>query len=160
MSFKSEGKKGQLIWSGALTSNPSDRGAQTELLALDGSARGAGSYTLELDDGGDAPLTALTLERVVGDPLSRVRSLLSAPRTDTRLPNAQSPERSDFCVNMVHSIVFELGETEPWLWGIALLAGIPFVAWSVQNLIRKRLGLAPQRVTPPDDRPPGAPPWP
>lgn len=75
--FRRDGEKRQLLWSGALTSNPSDRGARTELLLpLDGSARGKGAYTLELDDGGDAPLTALALEATVQVP--RLTALLAA----------------------------------------------------------------------------------
>lgn len=67
--FEREGMTRESVWSGWLTSNPSDRGAPTALVAmLEGTARGEGTYVLELDDGGDAPLTGLGLNATVTVP--------------------------------------------------------------------------------------------
>ncbi len=75
--FEREGQQRKWVWSGRLTSNPSDRGARTELsMPLDGTSRGEGTYTLELDDGGDAPLTGLALEATVTVP--RLTAVLAA----------------------------------------------------------------------------------
>ena len=69
VTFQREGLQPQRVWSGWLTSNPDNRGARSELLiSLDSTARGEGTYTLELDDGGDAPLSGLALESTVTVP--------------------------------------------------------------------------------------------
>ncbi len=67
--FEREGQKPRVVWSGWLTFNPDDRGAETSLIMpLDGVARGEGTYTLELFDEGDAPLSDVTLEATVKVP--------------------------------------------------------------------------------------------
>lgn len=67
--FEADGKKRQLVWTGWLTSNPSDRGTITELtIPLDGTARGEGTYTLEFVDEGDAAITELKMEATVKVP--------------------------------------------------------------------------------------------
>ena len=69
VTFQREGLQPEAVWSGWLTSNPDNRGARSELvLTLDGTARGEGTYTLDLDDGGDAPLTGLAMEATVTVP--------------------------------------------------------------------------------------------
>ncbi len=75
--FAAEGRRPEVVWTGWLTSNPSERGERTDLvLSLDGSSRGEGTYTLEFEDGGDAALEGLGLEATVKVP--QLTALLAA----------------------------------------------------------------------------------
>ena len=146
LEFAAEGKLPQVVWSGWLTANPGERGARTELaLALDGISRGPGTYTLEFDDGGDAPLTGLSMEATVAVPqltallaagdyralwgapaqqtprydLERVREVLQELRSTTRA--AESPERNGSYVEP--TLLERTGGATRWLfWAVLGLA--------------------------------------
>ncbi|MDP2269147.1 MAG: hypothetical protein Q8K32_00365 [Archangium sp.] len=109
LSFAGEGLRPVQVWSGWLTSNPNERGVRTELvLWLDGKARGEGTYTLDLDDGGDAPLNNLSLEAVVKVP--QLTALLAAGdyRAVWGVPTLRAPR---YDVERVSEVLRELRTT-------------------------------------------------
>lgn len=109
LTFAGEGLRPVQVWSGWLTSNPNERGVRTELvLSLDGKARGVGTYTLDLDDGGDAPLADLSFEAVVTVP--QLTALLAAGdyRAVWGVPTLRAPR---YDVERVSEVLQELRTT-------------------------------------------------
>lgn len=109
LTFAGEGLRPVQVWSGWLTSNPSERGVRTELvLTLDGKSRGVGTYTLDLDDGGDAPLSDLSFEAVVKVP--QLTALLAAGdyRAVWGVPTLRTPR---YDVERVAEVLQELRTT-------------------------------------------------
>jgi hypothetical protein len=109
LTFAAEGMRPVQVWSGWLTSNPNERGVRTELvLSLDGNARGPGTYTLDLDDGGDAPLGNLSFEAIVKVP--QLTALLAAGdyRAVWGVPSLRAPR---YDVERVAEVLQELRTT-------------------------------------------------
>lgn len=109
LTFAGEGLRPVQVWSGRLTSNPNERGVGTQLtLSLDGKSRGVGRYTLDLDDGGDAPLDNLSFEAVVAVP--QLTALLAAGdyRAVWGVPTLHAPR---YDVERVSEVLHELRTT-------------------------------------------------
>ena len=109
LTFAADGMRPVQVWSGWLTSNPNERGVRTELvLSLDGNARGPGTYTLDLDDGGDAPLGNLSFEAIVKVP--QLTALLAAGdyRAVWGVPSLRAPR---YDVERVAEVLQELRTT-------------------------------------------------
>jgi hypothetical protein len=109
LTFAGEGLRPVQVWAGWLTSNPNERGVRTALaLSLDGTSRGVGTYTLDLDDGGDAPLGNLSFEAVVKVP--QLTALLAAGdyRAVWGVPTLRTPH---YDVERVAEVLQELRTT-------------------------------------------------